>query len=120
MQENLNSASGRSDEEIRAENMAKYKEQIEREFAEQEDYQKRREKYGARKCVRLPITVEAYQWNNHLGQAPGLISTKSGWAVETFNGLVPVKEGDYIIRDIAGMYYPCNPQVFEQTYEVAD
>lgn len=118
--ENLNSASGRSDEEIRAENMRKYKEKIQQEYAEQEDYAQRRKRFGARKYARLPITVEAYQWNPVLGQTPGLIATKGGWAVETFNGLVTIKDGDYIIRDIAGKYYPCNSEIFNATYEVID
>ncbi|AYR03251.1 hypothetical protein SEA_OCTOBIEN14_114 [Gordonia phage Octobien14] len=32
---------------------------------------------------------------------------------------VGVLTGDYIIRGIQGEFYPCNPDVFEQTYEVA-
>ena len=121
--ENLNSASGRSDEEIRAENLAKYKEKIQQEFAEQEEcklYEKRQIRYNARKYVRLPITVEAYQWFTNMGAAPGLIATRGGWGVDTHNGLVPVKDGDYIIRDIAGKYYPCNGEIFNSTYEVID
>lgn len=118
--ENLNSASGRSDEEIRAENLAKYKEKIQQEFAEREDYERRQNKYGAHKYARLPITVEAYQWFTNMGEAPGLIATRSGWGVDTHNGLVSVKDGDYIIRDISGKYYPCNSEVFHATYEVID
>lgn len=26
-------------------------------------------------------------------------------------------QGDYIIKDVAGEFYPCKPDIFEQTYE---
>ena len=28
--------------------------------------------------------------------------------------------GDYVIRDARGQFYPVKPDIFEQTYEVAD
>ena len=28
--------------------------------------------------------------------------------------------GDYIIRGVKGEYYPCKPDIFEQTYEEAE
>ena len=30
-----------------------------------------------------------------------------------------VSVGDYIIRGVAGVLYPCKPDIFKQTYEVA-
>jgi len=29
-------------------------------------------------------------------------------------------EGDYIIKGVAGEFYPCKPDIFEQTYEAID
>jgi hypothetical protein len=120
MQKNLNSASGRPDKEIRAENMAKYKEQIEKEFAEKEDYERRQAKYNSHKYIRLPIVVEAYKWFTNMGGTPGLIAAPNGWHIDTDNGLVSVKDGDYIIRDISGKYYSCNSEIFDETHEVID
>lgn len=121
MLKNLNSADGtRTDEEIRAENEAKYREQIEREFAERQSFEQRSERYGCAIYVRLPISVEAYQWFTTMGDAPGVIPSKLGWGVNTHNGFVNIKDGDYIIRDVSGSYYPCNADIFKQTYELAE
>lgn len=121
MLKNLNSADGtRTDEEIRADNEAKYKEQIEKEFAEKQSFEQRSEQFGSALYVRLPITVEAYQWFFGMENAPGVMPSKSGWGVQTHNGFVNIKDGDYIIRDVAGRYYPCEPNIFKQTYEIAE
>ena len=41
-------------------------------------------------------------------------------AIETLEGVMNASLGDYVIRGIKGEFYPCKPDVFEQTYEVAD
>lgn len=33
---------------------------------------------------------------------------------------IGVKAGQWIIRGLKGEFYPCDPQVFENTYEVAE
>lgn len=33
---------------------------------------------------------------------------------------VGVRDGDYIIKGSKGEYYPCDPEVFESKYELAD
>jgi hypothetical protein len=38
--------------------------------------------------------------------------------VNTLEGVMIGKVGDYIIRGIKGEYYPCKPDIFEQTYEL--
>ncbi|MDR1209306.1 MAG: hypothetical protein LBK41_03175 [Clostridiales bacterium] len=35
----------------------------------------------------------------------------------SFRGSMECSDGDYIIRDIKGKYYPCKPDIFAQTYE---
>lgn len=35
----------------------------------------------------------------------------------TLEGVHIVCPGDYIIRGIQGEYYPCKPDIFEETYE---
>lgn len=37
--------------------------------------------------------------------------------VETLEGTMRGKAGDYLMRGIEGEYYPCNKQIFEETYE---
>jgi len=38
--------------------------------------------------------------------------------VETLEGTMKGKKGDYLIRGIKGEFYPCDKQIFEETYEV--
>ena len=37
--------------------------------------------------------------------------------VDTLEGLHRGNPGDYLIRGVAGEYYPCKPDIFEKTYE---
>jgi len=41
--------------------------------------------------------------------------------IETLEGVMKANLGDWIIKGIKGEFYPCKPDIFEQTYEpVAD
>lgn len=37
--------------------------------------------------------------------------------IETLEGVMQARQGDYIIRGVNGEYYPCKPDIFEKTYE---
>ena len=41
-------------------------------------------------------------------------------ALETPEGIMLAKEGDWIIEGAKGKFYPCKPDTFEQTYEVIE
>ena len=41
-------------------------------------------------------------------------------SVDTLEGVMPVYEGDYIIKGVNGEFYPCKPYIFEKTYEMVD
>lgn len=38
--------------------------------------------------------------------------------IMTLEGVMTARQGDYIIKGVAGEFYPCAPAIFEQTYEV--
>ena len=38
--------------------------------------------------------------------------------IQTLEGIMTANLGDWIIKDVAGEYYPCKPDIFEQTYEM--
>lgn len=76
-----------------------------------------------------PVVVEAFRWgvdpvpewfdNNGLGidRATGSI------LIETPEGMMEARVGHYIIKepfDKARNIYPCKPDIFEQTYEIAE
>ena len=37
--------------------------------------------------------------------------------IETLEGMMIANFGDYIIKGIKGEFYPCKPDIFQQTYE---
>lgn len=37
--------------------------------------------------------------------------------IETLEGEMEAKLGDWIIRGVNGEFYPCKPDIFEKTYE---
>ena len=43
-----------------------------------------------------------------------------GLHIPTLEGLMTAEEGDWIIRGVAGELYPCKPDIFEATYELAE
>lgn len=38
--------------------------------------------------------------------------------IPTLEGNMEATEGDYIIKGVQGEFYPCKPDIFEQTYEL--
>jgi hypothetical protein len=40
--------------------------------------------------------------------------------IETLEGLMRAKPGDYIIKGVNGEFYPCKPDIFEKTYEAVE
>lgn len=57
-----------------------------------------------RKYRKKPLIVEAYQTDHEI-------------EITTLNGPVSAHAGDYIIKDTKGVPYPCDREVFEETYE---
>ena len=37
--------------------------------------------------------------------------------IRTLEGLMSASPGDWIIRGVQGEFYPCKPDIFDQTYE---
>jgi hypothetical protein len=40
--------------------------------------------------------------------------------IETLEGVMQAEPGDWIIKGVNGEFYPCKPDIFAKTYEVAD
>lgn len=43
-----------------------------------------------------------------------------GLAIPTLEGVMLATQDDWVIRGIKGELYPCKPDIFEATYELAD
>lgn len=78
-----------------------------------------------------PIVIEAIQWNGtthghiaidiFMGIFPNKSAVSDGHAntllIPTLEGVMEASVGDYIIKGVAGEFYPCKPDIFEKTYE---
>ena len=71
-----------------------------------------------------PVEVKAVQWTgDNLGEVVRFgsdhiwLDASQRLRVETLEGTVVARLNDWIIQGVAGEFYPCKPQVFEQTYE---
>ena len=43
---------------------------------------------------------------------------KSYCEIKTLEGIITAAEGDYIIKGVNGDFYTCEPDIFEETYEL--
>ncbi|WP_419833721.1 hypothetical protein [Endozoicomonas atrinae] len=82
-----------------------------------------------------PVIIDAVQWNGDDDLAV-LIATEwmddksketlithdgnDSLFIETLEGEMEAKVGDWIIRGVAGELYPCKPDIFEAIYELAE
>ena len=76
------------------------------------------------KFRKKPVVIDAKQfWSNtEDGWPVGVYkddTSPTGYAIETLEGFHCVTEGDWIITGVKGELYPCKPDIFEMTYEVA-
>lgn len=85
-----------------------------------------------------PVVIDAFQLNSR-----GLVSADWFWdavtrndiithhfgkhdpedalcEIKTLEGTMIAGTGDYIIQGVAGEIYPCKPDIFEKTYEMAE
>lgn len=50
----------------------------------------------------------------------GIDPTDGKFKITTLEGVMIANIGDWIIKGISGELYPCKPDIFEKTYEVAE
>ena len=53
------------------------------------------------------------------GQATNEVTEEIGMAIPTLEGVMLARENDYVVRGVKGELYPCKPDIFEATYDVA-
>ena len=49
-----------------------------------------------------------------------LLQRKPRIEIDTLEGVMTAHIGDWIIRGVAGEFYPCKPDIFAATYEPAE
>lgn len=85
------------------------------------------------KFRKKPVTIEAIQYIPH--ETCALVAefigeyhdpeacmeegTNPNYVIHTLEGDMEAAPGDWIIKGVQGEFYPCKPDIFEQTYEKA-
>ncbi len=59
------------------------------------------------------LICEIYDTAWRVGEGPVMTDIQ----IKTLEGNMKVSQGDYIIKGVQGEFYPCKPDIFEQTYE---
>lgn len=83
------------------------------------------------KCRKKPVVIDAVQWSgNNLNEILDFMKDKQPnyyedderklLTIQTLEGNMFASVGDYIIKGVRGEFYPCKPDIFEQTYEVVE
>ena len=83
------------------------------------------------KYRKKPVVIEAVEWTGEytpeihkfLGDIAMRViinKEKKQMLIPTLEGQMLASEGDFVIRGIKGEYYPCKPDIFTATYELAD
>jgi hypothetical protein len=64
-------------------------------------------KFEFKQAIKKPIPVKCYQMNEP-------------FEVETMEGTLKGKAGDYLMIGVRGEMYPCDKEIFHETYEIID
>ena len=90
------------------------------------------------KFRKKPVEIQAYQFNGGDKNERFAFETwidnydgkTSNWffdgeeyvsfCIITLEGLMEVSKGDWVIRGVKNEFYPCKPDIFEQTYEMVE
>lgn len=83
------------------------------------------------KFKKKPVVIEAVNWNGdnilevmafmhpvepiYMGKQFSNADELIG--IETLEGLMVARKGDWIIRGVKGELYPCQPDIFDMTYD---
>lgn len=75
-----------------------------------------------------PVVIEAIEYIGNFDHSLAawcggkIVGMGQGFAkieIPTLEGTLTASPGDFIIKGVQGEFYPCNPDIFMATYEVA-
>lgn len=78
------------------------------------------------KYRKKPVVIEAVEWTGENVKEmneffePHLTSVNGSLLIKTLEGDMMCGVGDFLIKGVAGEFYPCKPDIFEKTYELVD
>ena len=81
-----------------------------------------------KKYRKKPVVVEAMEFTDETkNQVHSFVrcTTAVDWEdgkpvlkIQTPEGIMTARLGDYVIKDVNGYFYPCKPDIFEKTYDI--
>ena len=80
------------------------------------------------KYRKKPVVIEAVQWTGKNWEEIEQFCTAlrhqslcdKSLVIDTLEGTIVASVGDYVIKGVAGEFYPCKPDIFEKTYEAVE
>ena len=83
------------------------------------------------KFRKKPVVIEAIEWTGQNLEtirqfmkpdypAWGVVGHPDCLTIYTLEGNHRANIGDWIIKGVKGEFYPCKPDIFEQTYELVE
>lgn len=82
-----------------------------------------------RRYRKKPVEIEAVEWQDCMTAEIRAWLGATGWShdfrsgalsLRTLEGVMCADVGDWIIRGVAGEFYPCKPDIFAATYELVE
>lgn len=76
-----------------------------------------------RQYRKKPVVIDAVQWDGSWSTAQFVTEAFSidddsrSLFIPTLEGEMECRVGDWIIKGVAGEFYPCKPDIFAATYE---
>lgn len=85
---------------------------------------------ATKKPVTKPVTIECVKWDGeNLEEVQNFCGTSyigggkdddKKLVISTLEGDMLASVGDFIIKGVKGEFYPCKPDIFEQTYDIVE
>ena len=79
------------------------------------------------KYRKKPVVIEAVQYDGfHTGELNDFCGSSifepvgGSPFIRTLEGDMTISKGDWVIKGVKGEFYPCKPDIFEQTYELLE
>ncbi len=79
------------------------------------------------KYRKKPVVIDAVRWTgqnceeiSQFMHSKNTVSPNVSIIIPTLEGNHEARIGDWIIKGIRGEFYPCKPDIFEQTYELEE
>jgi hypothetical protein len=80
----------------------------------------------AKKYRKKPVEIEAVRWTcSNISEVKRFMNNavmafneqNLKISIKTLEGVITASPYDYIIKGVKGEFYPCKPDIFEETYE---